>query len=453
MILERIVSAGIAHNSYLVGADAEAAVIDPRRDCQVYLDAAAEHELRIKYVFETHRHEDFVTGSRDLANLTGAEVYHGPGLDWKFGRTLVDDQEFRIGNLALRALHTPGHTDESMSYTVGPARGGAVLAVFSGDALFAGDVGRTDLCGEAEGPRLASALFDSVFSRLLPLGDGVILYPAHGAGSVCGRRIADRDYTTIGTEKKLNPLLRLTREAFLARKAAEGLERPPYFRQMEKYNLDGPPPGRSAPAPLGAGDFKSLVEAGAQMVDTREPPAFGGAHIKGSYSMWLEGVPGFAGWFLDYDRPIALVLEDSSYLRRAVNYLGRLGFDRVTGYLAGGMESWYNAGLEVESLSLLSVHDLKRRLDAGEDLAVLDVREDDEWRAGHVSGARNIFVGELEARVAEVDRGKPVAAFCTVGHRAGLGASILLRSGHPRVHSVLGSWEAWRAAGFPTVKE
>ncbi len=455
MILERITSPGIAHNSYLVGAGSDAVVIDPRRDCQAYIDRAREHELRIRYIFETHRHEDFVIGSRELANLTGAEVYHGPGLDWKFGRTLADGQEFRIGNLILKALHTPGHTDESMSYTVSPARGGATLAVFSGDALFAGDVGRTDLYGPAEAPRLAAALFESVFNRLLPLGDGVILYPAHGAGSVCGRRIADRDYTTIGTEKKINPMLQLTREAFLARKVAEKLEWPPYFRQMEKYNLEGPPllGEAAAPVPLGTGDFKALVEGGAFLIDTREPPAFGGAHIAGSYSIWLEGLPDFAGWVLSYDRPVLLVLEDHSHLERALQSLNRLGFDRILGYLRGGIEAWYNAGLPVESLPLLSVHELKRKLDAGEDLVVLDVRQDDDWRAGHVSGSRNIYVGRLESKVAEVDRSKPVATFCTVGHRAGLAASILQRSGHPRVYNVLGSWDAWRAAGFPSVKE
>jgi hydroxyacylglutathione hydrolase len=195
------------------------------------------------------------------------------------------------------------------------------------------------------------------------------------------------------------------------------------------------------------------VEGGALLVDTREPPAFGGAHIKGAYSIWLEGLPGFAGWFMDYDRPMVVVLEDPTHLERAVGYLSRLGFDRLQGYLQGGMESWYSAGLPVEGLPLLTVHELKRMLDAGEEVAVLDARQDDEWRAGHVPGSRNIFVGELEGRVGEVDRGKAVAAFCSVGHRAGLAASILLRGGHTRVYNVLGSWDAWRAAGFPTVKE
>lgn len=194
MIFERIKSEGIAHNSYLIGSGSDAAVIDPRRDCRIYIDLAQRHSLRIRYIFETHRNEDYVIGSVELNSFTGAEIYHGPGLDWKYGNTLEDGQEFRIGTLKLTALHTPGHTDESMSYTVADGSSGkAVVMVFAGDALFVDDVGRIDLYGVEEAPRMASNLYDSIFNKLLPLGDGVILCPAHGAGSVCGLNIGDRD--------------------------------------------------------------------------------------------------------------------------------------------------------------------------------------------------------------------------------------------------------------------
>jgi hydroxyacylglutathione hydrolase len=455
MILERITSSGLAHNSYLVGSGSDAAVIDPRRDCDIYLDLARERELTIKYIFETHRNEDYVVGSSELANLSGAEVYHGPGLEWKYGKTLADGQQFRLGSLLLTSLHTPGHTNESMSYTVGPARGGAILAVFSGDALFAGDVGRTDLYGPSQAQRMASALYDSIFSRLLPLGDEVILHAAHGAGSVCGTRIADRDHTTLGIERKLNPFLRLQKEEFVARKIAEKPETPSYFPQMEKYNLEGAPLLRRPlpPPPLGADEFKALISDGAYVIDTREPPAFGGAHLKGSFSIWLEGIPSFAGWFLPYDRPIVLLLEDASHAERASRYLVRIGFDKVAGYLRGGLETWYNAGLPVETLPLLSVHQLKLMLDSGQDIQVLDVRDDEEWESGHVAKASHIYVGELEHRSHEVPFDRPVASFCTVGHRAGIGASILQRAGHPKIYNVLGSYQAWKAAGFPLTKE
>lgn len=456
MILERIKSEGIAHNSYLIGSESDAAVIDPRRDCQIYIDLAQQHGLKIKHIFETHRNEDYVIGSVELNNLTGAEIYHGPGLEWKYGNTLRDGQEFQVGGLRLMAIHTPGHTDESVSYAVVDLSSGeTTVMVFTGDALFVGDVGRTDLYGPEDAPRLASNLYDSIFNKLLPLGDGVILCPGHSAGSVCGLNIADRDESTLGIERAQNPLLQKSRDDFIKHKVAEQPERPHYFRQMEKYNLEGPPllGCMPLPSPLTPNELREKMEKGAVVVDTSEPAAFGGAHIKGAYSIWLEGLPVFAGWVLSYDRPILLVLEDQSHLERAVRYLIRVGYDQITGYLKDGTEGWYNTGFPTESLPLLSVHQLKDKIDRGGDLLVLDTRGQDEWDSGHIKGALHIYVGHLEQRLAEVPRDKPVAVICNVGHRAGLGASILLRAGYQEVYNVLGSVKAWVAAGFPTTTD
>jgi hydroxyacylglutathione hydrolase len=456
MIFQRIKSAGIAHNSYLIGSGSEAAVIDPRRDSQIYIDLAQQHGLKIKHIFETHRNEDYVIGSIELNSTTAAPVYHGPGLDWKYGQTLKDGQVFQLGHLRLKAIHTPGHTDESMSYVLTDlATGEATVMVFTGDALFVGDVGRTDLYGPEEAPRLAANLYDSIFNRLLPLGDGVILCPAHGGGSVCGMNIASRDESTLGIERAQNPFLQLTKDAFIKRKVAEQPERPYYFRQMEKYNLEGPPllGCMPLPSPLTPAEFKQEMERGAVVVDASEPAAFGGAHIKGAYSIWLEGLPVFAGWVLSYDKPILLVLEDEDHLGKAVPYLIRAAYDRITGYLKGGTEGWYNAGFPVESLPLLSVHQLKSKLDRGEELLVLDTRGQDEWDSGHIKGALHIYVGYLESRLAEVPKDRPVAVICNVGHRAGLGASILLRAGYQDVFNVLGSVKAWVAAGYPVTTD
>ncbi len=454
MIFERVKSNGIAHNSYLIGSGSQAAVIDARRDCSVYVDLAQQRGMRIRHIFETHRNEDYVIGSPELNKLTAAEVYHGYGLDWKYGNTLRDGQEFQIGKLRLTAVHTPGHTDESMSYIITDLSSGeARVMVFTGDALFVDDVGRTDLYGPEEVPRLASDLYDSLFNRLLPLGDGVILCPAHGAGSLCGLHIGDRDESTIGIERIQNPALQMVeRDAFIRYKLAERPEMPPYFTQMEKFNLEGPPllGCLPLPAPLTPLEFKREMEEGAVVIDTSEPAAFGGAHIKGAYSIWLEGLPAFAGWVLSYDKPILLVLEDESHLDRAVRYLIRAGFDRIVGYLKGGTEGWYNAGFPTESLPLLSVHELKTKVDENEDLVVLDARGQDEWDSGHVKGALHIYVGHIQQRLAEVPRDRPVAVICSVGHRAGLGASVLLRAGYQKVYNVLGSVKAWVAAGFPT---
>jgi hydroxyacylglutathione hydrolase len=456
VIFQRVKSAGIAHNSYFIGSGSEAAVIDPRRDAQVYIDLAQQHGLKIKHILETHRNEDYVIGSLELNSATGAAIYHGPGLDWQHGQTLKDGQVFQIGSLRLKAIHTPGHTDESMSYALTDlASGEATVMVFTGDALFVGDVGRTDLYGPEEAPRLAASLYDSIFNKLLPLGDGVILCPAHGGGSVCGINIANRDESTLGTERAQNPLLRLTRDEFIKRKLAEHPERPHYFRQMEKYNLEGPPllSCMPLPSPLTPAEFREAMGKGAQVVDTSEPAAFGGAHIKGAYSIWLEGLPIFGGWVLSYDKPILLVLEDEAHLEKAVRYLIRAGYDRITGYLKDGTEGWYNAGFPVESLPLLSVHHLKDMLDRGEEMVVLDTRGQDEWETGHIRGARHIYVGHLEERLAEVPKNKPVAVICNVGHRAGLGASILLRTGFSPVYNVLGSVKAWVAAGYPVTRD
>jgi len=453
MIFKRVKSEGIAHNSYLLGSRSDAVVIDPRRDCQIYVDLAQRYGLRTRYILETHCNEDYVIGSLELSKLTGAEIYHGPGLDWKYGNTLKDGQQFTIGKLILTAIHTPGHTDESMSYTVTDLSSGrAVVMVFTGDTLFVDDVGRTDLYGPKEVPRLASNLYDSIFDKLLPLGDGAILCPAHGAGSVCGMKIGNRDESTLGIERTQNPILQIRdKEEFIKYKVAEQPERPYYFSQMEKYNLEGPPllGCMPLPAPLTPRQFRDEMENGAVVVDTSLPAAFGGAHIKGSYSIWLEGLPAFAGWVLRYDHPILLVLEEQSHLERVVRYLIRVGYDRLIGYLRDGVEGWYDAGFPIENLPLLSVHQLKDKMDRGEELTILDARGQDEWERGHIKGALHIYAGHLEERLAEVPTDKPVAVVCSVGHRSGLAASILLRAGYKGVYNVLGSMQAWLAARFP----
>ena len=455
MIFHRIKSEGIAHNSYLIGSGREAAVIDPRRDCEVYLDLVRQHGMNIRWIFETHRNEDYAIGSIELRQRTDAEIYHGPGLQWKYGSTLENDQEFGIGRLRLKALHTPGHTDESMSYVVTDNAAFQVpLMVFTGDTLFVNDVGRSDLYGVEEAPRLAECLYDSIFDKLLPLGDGVIICPAHGAGSVCGKSIANRDESTIGIEKTRNPWLKIeSKEEFIKIKTAERLERPHYFRQMEKYNLKGPPllGNLPSPAPLSPVQFMERMERGAVVVDTSFPSAFGGAHIKGAYSIWLDGLPVFGGWVLPYDKPILLVPESNRDIETAVRHLVRVGYDQIEGYLYGGIEEWYDTGYPIEQLPLLSVNELYGRLSNGDDIIVLDVRDEDEWDEGYIEGSMRIYVGHLEGKLDDIPRGREIAVICTIGHRAGMASSILLRGGFKAVHNVLGGFGAWRRAGYPVI--
>ena len=456
MIFKRIKSEGLAHNSYFIGSGDVAAVIDPRRDIQEYLDIALKHGMTIKYIFETHRNEDFVMGSLELAEVTQAEIFHGPGLEWGYGVILKDGQEFRFGKLSLTAILTPGHTDESVSYFLVDLKSGLnPVMVFSGDALFVGDSGRVDLYGISEIPRMAANLYESIFTKILPLGDGVVLCPAHGAGSICGSNIADRDESTLGLERLQNPILRFENKGeFIKHKSNELLEIPPYFLKMEQFNKEGPPRLINAVVPklLTPSEFKKAMEGGANIIDTRLPSAFGGAHIKGSYSIWLEGLPIFSGWFLSYETDILLVLEDQSQLDKAVHFLARIGYDRVLGFLKDGIDGWINAGYAVENLPLISVYKMKEKLDRKEDLLILDVRKPSEWSAGHIKGSLNIYVGHLEKRLSEISKDKPVVVYCSVGHRAGLAASILLRAGYTNVYSLLGSIVAWHNAGFPVVK-
>jgi hydroxyacylglutathione hydrolase len=439
-----------------VGSKKEAVVIDPRRDCEVYLDLARREEVSIKYVFETHRNEDYVVGSCELAHKTGARIYHGPGLDFKYGETLKDGQIFRFGNLKLTAIHTPGHTDESMSYALSDSNSDdSDIMVFTGDALFVGDVGRTDLYGPKETRRLSETLHNSLFNKILPLGDGVILCPAHGAGSVCGGAISEREWSTLGLERRQNPLLQKSREEFIRFKVAERLERPPYFRKMEKYNLEGPPLLVNLPDPpaLSPSEFKKHIEQGAQVVDARMPSAFGGSHIRCSYSIWMEGLPGYSGWLLSHDKAILLVLGNRKQLETAVSYLFRLGYDLIDGYLcagaeACGLESWYTAAHPIEHFGLLSVQELEERLNDSQNLIVLDVRTDKEWGEGHIEGALHIYVGHLEEQLEVIPDGHAVAVVCSVGNRGSLAASILRRAGHQEVSNVLGGMTAWNKAGY-----
>jgi len=456
MIFETIKSEGLAHLSYFVGSDNEATVIDPRRDCQVYIDIAQREGMTIKNLFETHRNEDYVIGSPELAHFTGAKIYHGQGLAFKYGDTLKESQEFYLGKLKLTAIHTPGHTDESMSYALADLDAGEEpVMVFTGDALFIGDVGRTDLYGPKEAPRMAENLYNSIFKKLLPLGDGVILCPAHGAGSVCGGAISEREQSTLGLERILNPILQKTKKEFIKFKLSEHHERPPYFRKMEQYNLEGPPilGHLPNPKPLSPKEFQEQIELGAMVVDTRTPPAFGGAHIDGSYSIWLERLPLYAGWILPYDKPILLVLEDMGNLETAVRYLIRLGYDRIAGYLHDGIAAWYKKAFPLDHLGLLTVQELKTRLDRGDDLMVLDVREEDKWHDGHIEGALHIYAGHLAQRLDEIPHNRPVVVTCNAGNHASLAASILRLEGYTKIHNLLGGMTAWQNAGYSVTKQ
>jgi hydroxyacylglutathione hydrolase len=454
MLFEAVKSEVVSHISYIVGSKNEAAVIDPRRDSQIYSDVATKWGARIKYIFETHRNEDYVTGSLELSNVTGATVFHGPGLKWRFGETVKDKQEFIIGLLKIKALHTPGHSPESTSYALYHSESGdQAVMVFTGDTLFVGEVGRTDFLGHKMTPLMSRKMYDSIMKRLLPLGEGVIVCPAHGAGSVCGGKVSEREISTLGIERATNPMLRLSEKEFVAYKVAEKHQTPPYFRKMEEYNLEGPPILGALPSPraLKPSEFNEKAKNGAFIVDVRSPVAFGGAHIKGSYSLPPSRISN-AGWVLTYDRPILLIAENPEALDFAVRNLVRLGFDRIKGYLTGGLEAWYKEGMPIAKVELLTVQDLRKRVASKEDIVIVDVRRENEWNEGHIEGSRRIYVGKLEKEANSLPRHSPIILICKTGNRSSFGASVLLRAGFDRVHNCLGGIDAWTKLGYPLVK-
>jgi hydroxyacylglutathione hydrolase len=453
MLFQTVKSEIVSHLSYIIGNNNEAAVIDPRRDCKIYLKIAKNWGAKIKYIFETHRNEDYVTGSLELEKLTGATIFHGPELPWGFGKIIQDKQEIKIGSLKIKALHTPGHSLDSTSYVLFDLESGEEpVMVFTGDTLFVGDVGRTDFLGEKMTPVMSEKLYDSIHHKLVSLGDGVIVYPAHGSGSVCGGNIRQREISTIGIEKKTNPVLKLNKDDFIKEKTTEQHQTPPYFKKMEEYNLNGPPILGEIPNPhpLTPLEFKKTAEK-SYIIDTRTPAAFGAAHIKNSFSLTPKRLLN-VGWVADYNKPILLVVEDLHALDFAADNLFRLGLDKIEGYLEGSIEAWYKQGLPISKNGLLSVHELKKMIDTNQEITILDVRREKEWTNGHIKGAMRIYLGHLPKHTDEIPGDKPIVVMCKTGNRSSFGASILLRAGFEKVYNCLGGIDAWTKAGFKLTK-
>lgn len=455
MILKKIRSEGLAHLSYVIGSGSEAAVIDPRRDVDVYIDIARDEGLAITRVFETHRNEDYIIGSRELADRTGAEIYHHEATDWGYGNDVAEGDSFRVGQLVLKVLHTPGHTFDSISIAVYDTEfsDDEAVAVFTGDALFVGDVGRTDFFPDQR-EHVAGLLYDSIFEKLLLLGDQTIIYPAHGAGSVCGESIASREFSTIGYERRHNRILQMTdRDEFVRFKAEEFHHMPMCFEYIHAENQAGPQLLREAieeePQPLTAPQFEALRQDGMLVVDLRGAEAFGGAHIPGALNITMPMLSGYIGYQLEYGTQIGLVVENRAMFENAWAQLQRLNYLDVAGWLEGGMEEWAIHALPFDSIPQIFVEEIKRRYDSGEQFLLLDVRKDDEFERGSLQGAQHIFVGELQERLDEIGDTRPIVTFCGTGYRASNAASILKRNGFEEVENFLGSIRACYETACP----
>ncbi|WP_312938390.1 MBL fold metallo-hydrolase [Stutzerimonas nitrititolerans] len=457
LVFEPFYTDGLAQISYLIGDSkaAVAAVIDPRRDIDIYLQMAKARGLRIAYAIETHIHADFVSGAQALAKRTGAQIIGGRADNYEFElRQVSGGETIELGQATLQVMHTPGHTPEHISLQLFDAQqGDQPIALFTGDTLFNLDVGRPDLLGEGSERKLAGALYHTLFDHYLPLGDRIEIYPCHGAGSACGKSIGDRRHSTLGSERLFNPALREQRseDEFIDWLLADMPEPPRHYARLKQLNVRSAVQmeGASLPPPLAPSEFETLAARGMQVVDVRSILAFGGGHVPGAINIALRNeFVNWAGWMLDDARPILLVGESADDVHQAVTQLYRIGLDDIRGYLRNGMTDWQNAALPLNRLQEWTVHELNARREAP-DVQVLDVRSPQEVAAGRVPGARHIFVAHLADRLNELDPDKTTATYCGSGYRASIAASILKKAGFRDVANVPGSWIAWKAANLP----
>jgi len=446
----------LAHASYLVGSEGIAAVVDPQRDVEIYLEEARQQGLKIAYVIETHLHADFVSGHKELAERTGATICVGAKGGAKFPhRAMKEGDEIRFGRCVLRFLETPGHTPESMCVLVTDTeRGAEPWAVLTGDTLFIGDVGRPDLSPEHTPQQLAALLYDSLHEKLLKLPDTVEVYPAHGAGSLCGRNISPERQSTIGKERAFNYALQpMSREEFVCMLTADLPERPGYFALDAQINREGAEPLAELPPLVGLrpDEVARRQEAGAVVLDTRPTAQFGAGHVPGSIHIGLGGqYASWAGILIGLDRELVLVAEDPERLAESRMRLTRVGIEKVTGHLDGGVLAWEKSGRRLGEIPQISVVQLAEQLRArpGE-IQVVDARKPGEWDAGHIEQAVLKPLSELTLRTADLDPEKPIAVHCKSGYRSSIATSLLKRAGFREVMNVTGGFDAWVAQKLP----
>ena len=458
MEIKRFYLACLAHASYLVYDGEEAAVIDPQRDVEIYLEEAAQLGVSIRWVIESHLHADFVSGHLELAERTGATICIGAGSGALFlHRDLRDGDELPLGASKLHILSTPGHTEESICIVAYAAGSTAPLAAFTGDTLFIGDVGRPDLSPTLTPQELAAMLFDSLHGKLLKLPDETLVFPAHGAGSLCGKQLSDDDSSTIGKERRLNYALQpRDRDQFVALLTAEMPPRPEYFQNEVSRNRAGALPIEQLEPvrSLSPAEVLELQTGGAVVLDTRPPVQFSAAHIPGSIHIGLSGQ--FASWaarLLGIDAPVVLVAEDNAAVEESRLRLARVGLENVAGALAGGILSWVNADMPTQGIDQISAQDLAQLIESHpKDWAILDVRDASERFAdGFIPGSISIPLPELADRIGEINRDITVAVHCKGGYRSSTATSILQSAGVAKIANMIGGYDAWTFAFPPSV--
>lgn len=463
MYIQQLYTGCLSEAAYYIESEGEAAIIDPLRDIEEYLVLAKERKARIKYIFETHFHADFVSGHLDLAQASGAPIIYGPETETSFPIYRAKDGEiFKLGKLTIEVLHTPGHTVESSCYLLREPNG-APYAIFTGDTLFVGDVGRPDLSsGNLGQEELASMLYDSLQKKIKPLPDDVIIYPAHGAGSSCGKNIGPDTYSTLGDERKSNyALLAESKEKFI-KAVTDGLNTPPqYFAVNARINKEGYESldeiMQNGLKPLSIEAFKKLIKDDDTIcLDTRPSSEFTEGFIPGSICIGLDGrFAEWAGSLLPFDKPFVLV-TDPGKEKETVVRLARVGFAQMCGYLEGGFEKWKSSGEPVDLIVNIDADELAMDLPYDSKLKVVDVRRETEFADGHLAAARNIPLETLTdpGTMAEFDDTDNIYIHCASGYRSIIACSLFKRQGIHNIHNIVGGWdEIKKIDGLDIVKE
>lgn len=453
MLLKHFFVGKIAHSSYLLAGKSSCAVIDPQRDVDVYLDEARTKGVQITHILQTHLHADFVSGHMDLAKRTGAKIYIARSAQCTFDHVaLSEGDSIELEDMLLQVLETPGHTPEHLSYVViDKSRSDSPIGVFTGDTLFVGDVGRPDLFPD-KAEELARKLYHSLHDKLLKLPDYVEVYPAHGAGSLCGRAMGAKWRTTIGYERGFNPALQFRTEAAFVESLTQDMPpAPDHFGRCSDINRQGPALVADLPTmeELNPGEFKERMGAAdTALLDARGYHAFAGQHIPGVWHLDLDGnFPTFAGWVLPTDKDILLIADGFEEALEVNTWARRVGVDRIVGYLSGGMVAWAVAGFRSSHIGLTSAEGLHDMITGTNSVVLLDVRASLEFEEAHIDGAINIPVADLRTRHQELNRDEKTVLVCSSGNRSTLGASILKQHGFVDVHNVAGGMSGYSAAG------
>ena len=458
MYFEQFYLGCLAHASYMLASEGEAVVVDPQRDVEIYLNAAEANRVSIRHIFETHLHADFVSGHRELASRTGATIYMGAQAGATFPHVAVEDGFLlRVGKLRIKVLETPGHTPESICLVITDEEKSAdAWAVLTGDTLFLGDVGRPDLSRRYSPVQLAGMLYDSLHDKILKLADDVLVYPAHGAGSLCGKNMRAEKVSTIGTERLTNYALQIkSREEFIEQLTSNLSARPEYFLQDAEINRTGAAMLSDLPALVGLdpGELKAILADGGIALDVRPGEEFAAGHVPGSVNIALSGqFASWAGALLGLAARPVLIAESEEAVAEARMRLARIGLEDAAGYLKGGVEAWKKAGLPLAQIAQITVELLSRRSQDGA-VQVLDVRREREWDEGHIEGASWWPLDNFKVSPPEIDRAVPIAVHCKGGYRSMIACSLLQRAGFQNVVNVVGGFDAWQAAKLPVSVE